>query len=353
MNKEMIEKILEAAVKAPSGDNVQPWRLQVSENFTWIDLYNRPEKDDSYYNFEQAASYIAHGAVLENILIASRHVGVDARYTLFPDSAQPDLVARIELTSGAPRVDDPLYPAIFKRRTNRFPYRHVDVSERAMKELADSVDHIDAVRVDLVKQQDQIKRLAKILKINDRLVFERKDIHGFLFDKIRWNKKQVEESRDGMPVGTLGLNPMEKLFFPLLRFWGMVKTANVFGLSKIIELKCWWNCRNATILGMISATGDDNATFVQGGRAMQRLWLEATRQELELQPIIGLTLLIRRYDRNALHEFSDKHRQMVERAAASLRGELGLDKTDTLIMGFRLGKGTPPAATTERRTVDS
>jgi len=35
----------------------------------------------------------------------------------------------------------------------------------------------------------------------------------------------------------LGLSFIEKLSFPLQCFWGYVKVANVFGLSKIIAIK--------------------------------------------------------------------------------------------------------------------
>ncbi|MCK5355861.1 MAG: nitroreductase family protein [Methyloprofundus sp.] len=46
MNSEIIKKILEAAVRAPSGDNVQPWKFffEVSGNFTLISLYNQRER---------------------------------------------------------------------------------------------------------------------------------------------------------------------------------------------------------------------------------------------------------------------------------------------------------------------
>jgi len=322
MNKELIDKILAAAVRAPSGDNVQPWSIKVSENFSRMDLYNLPEKDDSYYNFEQAASYIAHGALLENIL-----------------------------TNATPQPD-PLYNSIFNRRTNRFPFRHVQVAEQSMEKLKESVKNIDKVSLSLINQKDKINALAKILMVNDRLVFERKDLHGFLFDKIRWNQKQVKETKDGMPVGTLGLNPMEKLFFPFMRFWGFVKSGNYFGLSRIIGLKCWWNCRNASVLGMISTDENDKFAFVQGGRAVQRLWLEATNQGLELQPIIGLTLLIHRLEQNELDGFGNTHLRWVENSATMLPKEFEIEENKTLIMGFRLGMGKRPIQRTERRKID-
>ena len=199
--------------------------------------------------------------------------------------------------------------------------------------------------------QDKINELSKELMVNDRLVFERKDIHHFLFDKIRWNKKQMEETKDGMPVETLGLNPVESLTFPFMRFWWFVKANNYLGLSRIIGLKCWWNCRNASILGMVSIKGNDKLAFVQGGRAIQRVWLEATLQGLAIQPIIGLTLLINRLKQQKLQDFSVQHTQMVSNAAQSLPKMFGINESETLIMGFRAGNGVPVKVKTQRRDV--
>ena len=338
MNKEIIKKILEAAVRAPSGDNVQPWEFKVSENFTRIDLYNLPEKDNSYYNYNQSASYIAHGAVIENIAITSSHLGYKTEVNLFPEDGELNLVASIDLIQGEVQ-ETPLYDAIFERYTNRFQYKRTEISKDVINKLLDSVKNIDTAKVSLIYQQDKVNELAKELMVNDRLVFERKDIHHFLFDKIRWNQKQIEETMDGMPVDTLGLNPIEKLSFPFMRFWGFVKLANYFGLSRIIGLKCWWNCRTSSILGMVSIKGRDKVDFVQGGRAVQRLWLQTTVQGLSLQPIIGLILLINRLKQNKLESFSDKHLNYVQRSAEVLPELFSINQDDTLIMGFRVGVG--------------
>lgn len=351
MNSQIINSILEAAVQAPSGDNTQPWDLYVSKDFTRIDLYNLPEKDDSYYNYEQMASYIAHGAVIENIVITSRYLAYQAHVTLFPDENEPNLVATIDL-SRAEKWEDPLYSAIFERQTNRFPYKRFAITEESIAKLASSVKSIDTTHIALVQEANRIKLLSKELMVNDRLVFERKDIHGFLFDKIRWNKKQIEATRDGMPVETLGLNPMERLSFPLMRFWWFVKAGNYMGLSRIIGLKCWWNCRNASLLGMVSVKGNDKFAFVQGGRAVQRVWLEATLQGLAMQPIIGLTLLINRFRENNLTDFSARHTKYVSDAAKSLYELYGVDVSDTLVMGFRVGKGVAIKEKTRRRKIE-
>lgn len=309
-----------------------------------------PEKDDSYYNYQQVASYIAHGAVIENITIAAQHLGYQAQIELFPDSINSDHVARVDLLPATAECN-PLYEAIANRCTNRFSYERAGIHEEELNKLIEAVKKDGNISTYFVYKPEDIKKLAKVIMINDRLVFERQDIHRFLFDKIRWNKEQIESTKDGMPVDTLGLSLLEKLIFPLMRNWWFVNAANYMGLSRVIGLKCWNNCRNASLLGQITVKKADKYSFVQAGRAIQRVWLEATCQGLAFQPIIGLPLLIYRLKQNALQAFSGKHRQMVERAEKSLAELFEIDQSETMIVGFRIGKGLPILTKTQRKTV--
>ena len=107
--------------------------------------------------------------------------------------------------------------------------------------------------------------------------------------------------------------------------------------AKIIAFKCYWNCSRASSLGMVTISGNSQSSFIEGGRAIQRVWLEITSQGLALQPIIGLTLLINRLNNNALDGFSEKHTQFVKKAADTLPELFDINKSDTMVMGFRIG----------------
>lgn len=339
MNKQYIEKILEAAIRAPSGDNVQPWRFAVADDYTSVDLYNLPERDDSYYNYQQAAAYISHGAVIENMTIAARHMGLACSVALFPTEDDANHVARFDFQL-AQETPDSLYEAIFTRSTNRFHYQRFQLSEESCQQLESSINDVDGVKGYFTHDPKLIKQLAKVLMINDRLVFERKDIHGFLFDKIRWNRKQMEETRDGMPVDTLGLSAIEKLFFPMLRYWWFVRLVNLFGLSRIIGLKCWYNCQNVSMIGFLTVKKTDSLGFIQAGRAMQRVWLEAARQGLAFQPIVGLPLLVFREDVGGLEGFKSCQRRMLDQAVRDLRVFFQIESVENVTVGFRLGRKT-------------
>lgn len=351
MNRETFQTIIAAAIQAPSGDNVQPWEFKATEDLSALDIFNLPDRDDSYYNYHQAAAYITHGAVIENISIASQHLGYTSTTQIFPDPNNPNHIATI-FFQAAEKKPNPLYSAIFTRCTNRFNYRSEQLSEDSHKKLLDAVSNIEGTRTYLTNNRDLIKRLASVLKSNDRLVFEREDIHRFLFDKIRWNSKQVEATQDGMSIDTLGLSSVEKPFFPLMRFWQFVKLANHIGLSQIIGFKCWYNCYSAAALGQITVKNYDSPGFIQAGRAMQRVWLEAERQGLAFQPIIGLPLLMYRAKNHALQAFTEKQRSTVITAENHLRDLLDIDSEDLLAVGFRIGKGPKVPVKTLRKPIN-
>src|SRR3989338_3310518 len=113
-----IQKIVEAGIQAPSGDNCQPWRFVVKGNT--IELYNLPERDNSLYNWGQRASYVAHGALLENMSIAASQLGYTLSIDLFPEKSDTNFIARVTLIEVEAK-NEPLYDAIFKRCNNRKP----------------------------------------------------------------------------------------------------------------------------------------------------------------------------------------------------------------------------------------
>ncbi|MCF6355920.1 MAG: hypothetical protein L3J26_12610 [Candidatus Polarisedimenticolaceae bacterium] len=346
--KAKLEKIIAAAIRAPSGDNAQPWRLVASEAQGCIDVYNVPERDASYLNYQQSASFIAHGALIENILIAGKAVGCVIKLTTFPDANNPNHIARCEVSECAPE-SDPLYDPIFKRYTNRNRYRSFDLPEQQCQSLKEAAGCIKDASVSVITDSSSRKRLAWLLRTNDRMVFEHKDIHAFLFEQIRWNQKEVTESCDGMPLTSLGIDAVETRIFPIFRFWSVVNALNSVGLSRIIGLKGGLNCRSASALGIIKVDGRTPESFVAGGRALERVWLEATRQKLAFQPVVGLALLIQRLADGRLDGFSAKQKKAIEAAAQEINAIFGAgDKT--VIAYFRIGiSTTDPEQLTKRQ----
>ncbi|TSA06250.1 MAG: hypothetical protein D4R73_11610 [Deltaproteobacteria bacterium] len=373
--KDILYKIVEAGILAPSGDNCQPWR------FKWdgqkLLLLNVPEEDTSLYNSRQRASLIAHGAVLENMDIAARSYGYSMCPTLFPvrqgassKGEQSPLVAAIEFQE-CPREDDPLLPFMTKRVTNRNPYKKRKTigkeviaaltsipEETGLGELYLTGKAIDnsplpwreRVRV-RGKFSDDLRLLAKAVAIHDRMLFENENLHHFVFEHIRWSEKESLQTKDGMPIKTMGLNPFQAMAFRLLGNWALVSFLNIFGLSRIIPFQSYKLCLNSSAMGLIQLPGTTPEDFVLGGRLLQRVWLAATKHGLAFHPMTGITFLIQRLYLDREPGFSEAHKKLIEKAWGYLRNVFPVDKSKGIIMLFRLGYAPMLLARAPRRTV--
>lgn len=343
-----IKKILESAILAPSGDNCQPWSLIVKGN--QINIINLSERDTSLFNFCQRASLIAHGALIENILIASSASGYNIKLRPFPDNLNPNLIATVELEKSEVR-DESLYPYITQRATNRKPYKSIPLTAKQRNTLLNTSSVFANAGVKLVEELDRKAFIAEAIALTDRLVFENPYLHSFLFEHIRWTEEEALKTRDGLYIKTLELSAPQAIGFRLLKNWSILQTLNKFGLSKIAAKQAEKLCLSASAIGIIIVDGNTDEDFLTGGRLVQRLWLEATRMGLAFQPMTGLTFLIQRVLAKETKEISTEHIRLIMNAFDSIVSAFNLSK-ESMVMLFRIGHSSPPAARSLRLSVD-
>ncbi|MDX9731350.1 MAG: hypothetical protein RBT63_06225, partial [Bdellovibrionales bacterium] len=75
----MIDKILELALRSPSGDNCQPWVLRrIGENTVAIGIDR--ERDRHVFNNRSHASLLSLGMFVQSIEMVGPEFGYDCRY---------------------------------------------------------------------------------------------------------------------------------------------------------------------------------------------------------------------------------------------------------------------------------
>ena len=344
---ERIRTIIEAGIKAPSGDNCQPWRFLVNKNR--IDLFNIPERDTSLYNYKQRASLVAHGACIENMLITARTLGLSAELQQFPTPGDEQHVASITLQP-AETVADPLYSSISERTINRKKYAGGSLSADAIERLRNSATGVSGAQLILFQERDKIAAAADIVALSDRLVFENKYLHGFLFDHIRWTAAEAEYTQDGLDLRTLELAPPDRLLFPLLKSFGFVSFIGTFGVTKIIAANARKLMLSASAAGMIMIENTSAEAWFNAGRLLERIWLEATRQGLSFHLMTGITLLVQRCRDGATGELTQINSKLVDTADVLLREVTA--STSPVALLFRIGASQPPAARSLRKDID-
>jgi hypothetical protein len=346
IDEQILRSLIEAGSAAPSGDNCQPWRITVRDDT--VRLYNLPARDISLFNFNQRASLVAHGAFIENVCIAAPAHGLKAMVTLFPDSGEKELVSEIQFLPSGGEID-PLVKVIPERCTNRRRYRGGVLDSKQMEILASTAAGFPQAQVRLFTGSDQ-NRLSGVISLNDRMIFENRELHSFLFDHIRWNDAEAEEAKDGMDIRTLELDAPTTYAFRLFRNFDFVSMLNRFGVSRMIGMNAKKMAMSAAAIGIITMREESPVDFITSGRVLERVWLEATRQGLSFQMMTGITFLMGRIASGDPGTLTPNQVVMVRRGRSELAAVLGNEQDVPLIM-FRVGRADPPTARSLRLPV--
>ena len=275
-------------------------------------------------------------------MIASSSLGYNAKIRPFPDKISPNLVATVELEKSDVK-DEPLYPYITQRSTNRKLYRPIPLAVEQRSSLLNTSQHLTKGEVRLLEGPQEKALIAEAIGINDRVVFKNYHLHRFLFEHIRWTEEEALRTRDGLDIKTLELSPSEAIGFRLLKNWPLVKILNKFGLSRVVAKQAQKLCLSSSATGMVIVGNYTEEDFLTGGRLVQRVWLEATRMGLSFQPMTGITFLIQRILAMDTQVLSAAQIKLIKDAHERIKAAFRL-KNETLVMLFRIGHSDPPGA---------
>ena len=200
-----------------------------------------------------------------------------------------------------------------------------------------------AGEVRLVESEEEKRAVAKVIGLNDRLVFENRYLHSFLFDHIRWSDEEAQQTRDGLDIKTLELAPPDALAFRLFKNYSLLQALNLFGISKLVAKNAEKLAMSASAIGIIAMSGSKADDYLAAGRALQRVWLEATRLGLSFQLVTGITFLMQRVLDGETSALAPKHVELIMREYEKIVGLLKL-KGETLTVMFRVGHSTSPSA---------
>jgi hypothetical protein len=108
----------------------------------------------------------------------------------------------------------------------------------------------------------------------------------------------------------------------------------------------------ASAVALVTIDGEAGADYVRGGRALERVWLAATRRGLAIQPYSALTYLFARLERGDGAELSPDERASLATLRARYRALFDVRAGEGEILLFRVAYADPPTALSLRRPVD-
>ncbi|PIR74645.1 MAG: hypothetical protein COU35_01390 [Candidatus Magasanikbacteria bacterium CG10_big_fil_rev_8_21_14_0_10_47_10] len=343
--KDIIEKVIAEGICAPSGENKQPWEFYIRED--GFDVYNLPNRDVSLYNYAQQGSLMAHGALIENVVLSANANGYEAHIQLFPNHQNENHVARVTLTPSEIRRQ-PTHEYISRRTTNRKPYngRPLTIAER--QALLAVAAQEKSARAVLIEDKESKNALCQAAGASDRILFENKTMHGFLFSNINWSEAEDDSRKLGMYIKTLELPPPAQKAFRLFKHWPILNILNKIGFAKNIQKQNVKVFQTAPLVGGVLVNSASPQSYIDAGRMMQRMWLTATRLGLSFQPITGVLFLKHRIDGDGGVSFSDTHKTLITQSYATIARLLKAKDTERAVFLFRIGESDAPSARSQR-----
>ena len=255
------------AILAPSSHNTQPWRFIINGD----DLLVCADRTRSLANIDpfDRELIISCGAALLNLRVVLAHFEVPVEITTFPQSSDPDIVARIVFPASGPVLKDlaALFNAITKRTTKRGPFSSQDVSPAIVERLKSAATS-EGVDVTVAQELAQRERVATLIAKADRRQFDdprfRRELAGWI---------HPSRHNDGMPAASQGLQALGDAATPIVAM-----AIRTFDLGNGVAAAHEELARSSPLLVALSTPMDNNEGWLAAGLGLQRLLLVGTNE---------------------------------------------------------------------------
>lgn len=283
-----IERILDAARWAPSGDNAQPWRFEV-QNDDDVLVCIRREIENVYEYRDGEPTLLSAGALLENMVVAAPTFGKNVAWR-YQGSELGEHRIQVRVSDAPNASPDPLFSQIYQRSVDRRPYRMEPLAREKKFLLTGSVD--EKLSVEWFETLGSRLKVAALtgMATNIRLrIPETFEVHRRIVDWDHSLSPAAIPSR-ALGVDALTLKAMRWLLMDRKR----TDFANRIGSPLVAGLQM------DTVPGIFSSayvafrlTGRSHDPkerinqLLRAGQSVQRFWLTATKLGLVMQPCLA------------------------------------------------------------------
>ncbi|MCM6777222.1 Rv1355c family protein [Nocardia sp. CDC159] len=346
MAADPVGRVLHCAERAPSGGNVQPWVLRADSAGVRIAL--APELS-SPLDIGYRASAVAVGAALYNARTAAAAHGLLGAHRFLENTSEGPLVAILDWGSGHDEALADNYATALLRETSR----HHGTGEPLgwpMIEALSAAAEAEGAHLRLATLPEEIAEAAALLGESDRVRYLTPRLHDSMFAELRW---PGQDTSTGIDVRSLELAADEQAALEVgrrpevmarLREWsggaalGKYTRDRVRSSSAVVAV---------TLPDVLSDRPAGLSEYARAGMAVERVWIQAQRLGLAVQPVSPVFLYARRPEE--LFELSP----LFADTLASLQGRfldlLGVPEHETIALVLRLSYAAAASVRSRRR----
>lgn len=363
ISKEDVRRIVAYGTLAPSGGNAQPWRFSYRAPRLRCSL--DPARSATLLDYARLASHVALGAAVENMDLAARAMGLVAAVHPPPGGAS-ELVAcelwlsergdvgphdrpplAVERAPGEPE----LVRQIARRVTNRKLGPRAELPEEARQRLAAAAASAGA-RLQIVSDERRLGELGEVIAEAERLRMLSPALHAEMMGELRWSRREVAATRDGLDVRTLELSAADLAGLRLITKRPAMEFLASLGKGRALSRLTRKALQGASALGLLTIDGQGADRYFLGGRAAQRVWLTASALGLAIQPMTASLYLFARLERGGAEGLAPHEAAMLRALRQRYLAVVDVAPDDAEILLFRIAQAGEPTARSLRRRVE-
>lgn len=360
LKPDIVKTLVSAAVMAPTGANSQSWKWMYKKGILYLFL-------DCIYkagllDCEYTTSIIGLGAAAENLVIKAHALGLEvimetpdlnknskliAAFRFF-DKVNPDINKLLE-----PHVCDYLVDIIPHRLTNRVIGKREKIEPEYFGKLQAIAKTIPGADLIIINDEERLYELGEIVARMDKVRIMHEGGHQDFRAEIRWTKEEVEAFRNGIDLlGTVDLTASELIGLQVAKQWAVMKHLNDWGLGEGLERIGRKSVAASTALGLITMPSFGFGNFYIGGRAMERVWLEANKNGISVHPASISTLLFNAFIYGDKNVFKGKMKEEVIECRQKFLDLFSIKKPVGEVLLFRFFKADAPKERSNRYPLD-
>jgi len=278
----LLAHLVEAANRAPSAHNTQPWRLRWQGNELHVCVTEQrmlrvadPDGFDTLH---------AIGALLENLLLTLRQLGYEGEYHVVDhwDLGQPVVVLRWHSRPGL-KPAPTLYRMIPIRRTSRLEYSQEPILPRVLEEIRAAATC--PAKLYVLTDAAAIDEIRSLAARSGAEALRNQDYAGELYRWMRFSRKDSGWYRDGLNAECMGWNRIESALAQRLMAPSIVSRLARLWWSKWMYTNTEQQAPFAPALCLLATHDRSLAGHVNAGRNLQHAWLTAAAHGLVTHPL--------------------------------------------------------------------
>ncbi len=312
LDQTIIRQIVGAAILAPTGGNSQPWKWKYEAKNLY--LFLDPEHNAPFVDFNNTASYIGYGTATENLVLKAHQLNLEVKITTFPLETNHKLISVFQffnqndlnkVTGLELHLVDELVEAIPYRVANRKLAPKIFIEENRLDKLISTVKTVPGANLKFLTKEKDIEAIGEIIAKADRIRIMNKAGHKDFLAETMWNDEEAERHKRGVEVASLDITPSERVGLKITSDWEVVDHLNKWQGGKGLEKLSRKATACASAIGLISMENHNMQSFYFGGRAVERAWLAANKDNISFQPLSISTFLFNRLVYQGTQAFSE------------------------------------------------